>query len=140
MAFELNIEHPSKHVPWAGASGNGDIVRLGVDWSGASFKMTFAPSKGGTPISAMTLVGASAASQGISAAYDAAYVHPTTGAVVGATTIRPQIDEATMEALTWPADVTAPLVLYYDLLVTPSGQPQQVFCFGTFTIQPGVGD
>lgn len=140
MAFELNIEHFSKHVPWGGASGNADIVKLGVDWTGASFLMSFASAKGATPIAGVTLNNAVAGSQGISLTYDAEYVHPSTGAVVGATIIRPFIPEASLEALTWGAVASDPLILFYDLLVTPSGQPQQVFCFGKFTLQPGIGD
>lgn len=140
MAFELDIEHFSKHVPWGGASGNADIVRLGVDWTSATFAMSFAASKGGTPIGGIALANAAADSQGISLTYDAGYVHPSTGAVVGATTIRPFILETALEALTWGEVASDPLVLYYDFLVTPSGEPQQVFCFGTFTLQPGIGD
>ncbi|WP_333840466.1 hypothetical protein [Novosphingobium sp.] len=140
MAFELNIFHPSKHVPWGGVSGAADFVRMGVNWEAASFKMSFAASQGATPIGELSLTNASAGAQGISASYDAGYAHPETGAIVGATTIRPQIDEASLESLTWGSDPSAPLVLHYDLLITPTGGPQQVFCFGTFTIMPGVGD
>jgi len=140
MAFELNIFHPSKHVVWGGASGNADLVLVGNDWSGATFVMSFAATQGGTPIAGVTLGNAAAGSQGISASYDATYVHPETGAIVGATTIRPQIDETSLEALVWGSDPSADLVLHYDLLVTPVGGAQQVFCYGTFTLQPGVSD
>lgn len=140
MAFELPIEHLSRHVTFGGSSGDGDIELMGEDWSSAAFRMTFSASKGGSAISGLTLSAATAGTQGISATYDAGYIHPDTGAIVGATTIRPQIDEASFEALSWGSDPAAPLILYYDLLVTPAGQTQQVFCFGTFTIQPGVGD
>ncbi|PTR08671.1 MULTISPECIES: hypothetical protein [unclassified Novosphingobium] len=140
MAFELNIFHPSKRVPWGGASANADLVLVGTDWSAAAFSMSFAATQGGTAIADIQLANAAAGSQGISASYDASYVHPETGAVVGATTIRPQIDEASLEALVWGSDPTANLVLHYDLLVTPVGGVQQVFCYGTFTIQPGIGD
>lgn len=140
MAFELNIFHPSKHVVFGGASGNGDIVLTGLDWSAATFRMSFSASQGGTPIAGMQLSNAAAGSQGVSASYDANFVHPETGAVVGATSIRPQIDETSLEALSWGSDPAADLVLHYDLLVTPPGGVQQVFCYGTFTIQPGVGD
>lgn len=140
MSFELNIEHRSKHVAWGGASGNADLVRLGVDWTGAAFAMNFATTKGGTPIAGIALVNAASGSQGISATYDSGFIHPATGAVIGATTIRPLILETALEALTWGAVAADPLVLYYDLLVTPSGGLQRVFCFGTYTLYPGIGD
>lgn len=140
MAFELPIEHFSKHVQWGGATGDADIIELGVDLTGAAFAMNFATTKGGTPIPGIALSAASAGSQGISVTYDADYVHPETGAVIGASTIRPQIAETALEALTWGSDPSAPLVLYYDLLITPSGAPQEVYCYGTFTLHPGIGD
>lgn len=140
MSFELPIVHMSKHVPWGGSTTDADIIELGVDWSGAAFAMNFATTQGGTPIAGMALSAASAGSQGINATYDSGYVHPETGAVVGATTIRPLITEATLEALAWGSDPAAPLVLYYDLLVTPSGEPQRIYCYGTFTLYPGIGD
>lgn len=137
MAFDFNITHPSKHVPFGGASGDGDFIYLGVDLSAAAFVMTIAPQVGSAGI--ITLTNASAGTQGISATYNAGYVHPTTGQVVGATTVRPQIDETTFEGLTWGA-TDEPLVLAYDMLVTPSGGVQYVWFKGTFTIHPGVGD
>lgn len=140
MAFELPIEHFSKHVPWGGASGDADIIEMGVNLTGAAFAMNFATANGGTPIAGIALTTATAGSQGVSVTYDADYVHPETGEVIGASTIRPQIDEASLEALTWGADPSAPLVLRYDLLVTPSGTPQEVYCYGTFTLHPGIGD
>lgn len=138
MAFTWNITHNSRHTPWGGATGDADMVYLGVDWSDAVFDMSFALLVAAEPI--ITLTNAAAGSQGISATYDAGYVHPRTGEVVGATIIRPQIDEGTMELLNWGDDTTAPLVLYHDLLVTPAGEPQRVWFSGTFTILPGVGD
>lgn len=137
MAFTFPIVHNSKHTPWGGASGDADMVVLGLDWSGAAFKFSIAPQVGSVAL--ITLTNAAAGSQGISATYDASYVDDRTGLVVGATIIRPQIDEATFEALTWgPTD--EPLVLAHDMLVTPSGEPQFVWFDGAFTIYPGVGD
>jgi len=138
MAFEWNITHESKHVPWAGTTTDGDILYLGLDYSAAAFVMAFAATEGGSPV--ITLTNAAAGSQGVSATYDAAVVNPETGAVVGGTTIRPFITEATLEALTWGGDASAPLVLHFDFLITPSGGTQFVLCSGTFTIKPGVGD
>lgn len=138
MAFSFPITHNSKHTPWGGASGDADMVMLGVDWSGAAFKMGIAALVGSTPL--ITLINETAGTQGISATYDAGYVDPITGETVGATIIRPQIDEATFEALTWGDDTTAPLALVHDFLITPSGEPQFVWFDGTFTILPGVSD
>ena len=137
MAFTFPIVHNSKHTPWGGASGDADMVVLGLDWSGAAFVFTLAPLPGSAGV--ITLINQPAGTQGISATYDAGYVHPNTGLVVGATIIRPQIDEATFEALTWGA-TDEPLVLAHDMLITPSGEPQFVWFDGAFTIYPGVGD
>ena len=138
MAFSFPITQNSKHTPWGGATGTADMIVLGLDWSGAAFKMSFAPLVGSAAV--ITLTNAAAGTQGISATYDAGYVDDVTGLVVGATIIRPQIDEATFEALTWGSDTTAPLVLYHDFIVTPTGEPQFVWFDGVTTILPGVGD
>lgn len=140
MSFELPIVHMSRHVQWGGATGDADLIEMGVDWSGAAFAWNFSATPGGTPIAGLALATAAAGSQGVSATYDAGYVHPESGAVVGATTMRPQIGEAALEELVWGSDPAAPLVLYYDFLVTPSGEPQRVHCYGTFTLYPGIGD
>lgn len=137
MAFTWNITHNSKRTPWGGATGDADMVYLGIDWSAAAFRMTLAPLPGSAAL--ITLTNQVAGTQGISATYDAGYLHPETGVVVGATIIRPQIDEVTFEALTW-GESDEPLVLYHDMLVTPFGAPQRVFFDGTFTILAGVGD
>lgn len=138
MAFTLNLSHPSRRVPFGGAVGDADIVYGLTDWSGATFVMTFAATEGGTAV--ITLNNATAGTQGVSATYDADYVHPDTGEVIGATTIRPLIAEATLEGLTYPTDPTSPLVLYYDLLVTPTGEQQRVICKGTLSVYQGVSD
>lgn len=137
MAFELDITHRSRHVPFGGDTGDGDIIMMGEDLSAASFAMTFAASQGAAAL--ITLSNAAAGSQGVSAAYDASYIHPDRS-VVGATTVRPLVTEATFEALTWGPAPSAPVVLQYDLLVTPVGGTQRVICFGSFTIYPGIGD
>lgn len=132
MAFEWSIFHPSKNVPLLY-----DFVVLGENLSGAAFRMTFAATQGAAAV--ITLNAAAAGLQGVSAAYNSAYLHPVTGAAVGATTLKVQIDEATLKALTFPAAPTA-LKLAYDLLITPSGLPQRVHAYGTLTIAQGVGD
>lgn len=138
MAFERNYVHRSKHAPWGGGTGAGEIVVLGKDWSGAAFKWSFGPAVGSA--ADITLVNAAAGAQGVSATYDANYVHPDTGAIVGATTIVPQIDEATLEGLAWGGDPTAALVKQHELLVTPAGEPQRPYAHGTFTLYAGIGD
>lgn len=137
-SIEDNIIHRNKHTPFGGASGLEDWVEEGVDWSGATFVMTIAEAEGAA--AKITLNGATAGSQGISATFDAGHVSEVTGAVVGATTIRPQIDETTFEGLTTFPTAPAPYELVYDLLCTPSGEPQRVIYHGTFTIYHGVGD
>lgn len=135
MAFELPIT-AFRHAPWGGASGLADLVRLADDWSGAALLWVIADKAGGAV--QITLVNVAAGSQGISASYDAAYPHPTSGAVVGATIIRPQIDVATLEGLTSPAIPSDDIVLYHTLYVTPSGGVKRVLCYGAFTVKQGA--
>lgn len=128
-----------RRVPFGGAGGDRDIVLLGLDWSAATYAMQIraAPGDTGTPL--VSLVNAAAGSQGISATYDAAYIHPVTGATVGATTIRPQIDKATMAALPVNADDPAqPIDLWHDIHVIVGALPEFVFRSGKFTVEPGV--
>lgn len=135
MAFELNMT-AFRRAPWGGDTGLADIVVLGKDWSGATFLWRFgAPSDLAMDIS---LGNASAGSQGVSATYDAAYVHPTSGAVVGATTIRPQIDETTLEALSYSG--VADLELAHTFYIDPADSIELVYCYGTMTIKQGVAD
>lgn len=135
MAFELDIT-AFRRVPWGGATALADIIVLGKNWSAATFLWRF-----GAPADLLmdiSLGNASAGSQGVSATYDATYVHPDSGAVVGATTIRPQIDEATLEALTYSG--VADLEVAHTFYITPSGEPERVYCYGTMTIKQGVAD
>lgn len=136
MASERNWTHRSKHTPWIAGESFGPIIKVGKDWSAAGFVMAFAVTEAGSPV--ITLTSASAGSQGVSAVYDADYVHPATGEVVGATIISPHIDETTFEALTFTG--TEPLVLHYDFLVTPAGESQRPELFGTLTVHQGIGD
>lgn len=141
MSFERNYYHRSRHTPFGGSTGEGQIIMLGQNWTGAAFVWSFSTTPNapaGSAATGFTLNAATAGSQGVSVTYDANYVHPKTGAVVGASIITPQIDETTLEALTFTG--TADLVLYHDLLVTPSGQPQRCLLNGTLTIAQGIGD
>lgn len=141
MAAERNWKHPSRHTPFGAGTGQGKIIKVGADWSGAAFVWAFATTTNGTPsggTTGFTINAAAAGIQGVSAVYDPNYVHPKTGMVVGATLITPQIDEATLEGLTYTG--TADLVLYYDLNVTPTGQPQRTLAYGTLSIRQAIGD
>lgn len=137
-AFNYPIYHYSRHVQYGGAVGDADIIMFGPDYSTADFVMTIAASPGSAAL--INLFGAGAGDEGVSATFEDPFTHPITGEVGSATIIRPQINEASFEALTWGADITAPLVLYYDLLMTPDGAPQRGVCFGSFTLYPGIGD
>lgn len=136
MAAELNIA-AFKRVPFGGSSGEGDIVLLGYDWSGAAFAMDIRVNPGDTGTPLVGLTNASAGAEGISATYNAAYPL-SDGSTAGATIIRPQINESTMEALALSARPKDPVALHYDLHVTPSGQNKRVLAYGKFTIYPGV--
>lgn len=138
MAFERNWVHRSKHAPWGGGSGAGEIVAYGVDWSGAAFNWAFADAVGSAAL--ITLANQPAGTQGVSAVYDASLVHPVSGAIIGGTIIMPLIAEDAFEGLSWGADPAATKVLQHDLLITPAGGVQRPYCFGTLSIHPGIGD
>lgn len=127
-----------KRVPWGGVSGEADMVVLGADWSAGTFAMQLRNEPGDTGTALVSLTNASPGAQGTSASYDAGYLHPETGVVVGATIIRPQINETTIEALALDSDPAKPLVLHYDIHATISGIGKFVLMAGTFTIKPGV--
>lgn len=137
MATELDIAVRSKRVPWGGASGEADIDWMREDISGATFKMEIRLEPGDTGSALVTLNNATAGSEGISATYDAGYLHPDTEEVVGATIIRPQINEATMEALATAADTSDSVEANYDIHATISGV-KRLLLYGKFTYYPGV--
>lgn len=128
-----------KRVPLGGAPGDQDIILMGLDWSAATYSMQVRPAAGDTSTPYVNLSNAAAGSEGISASYNSGYVSPVTSTVVGATTIRPQINQATLAAIPLTSDdPSQPAVLAYDIKVTPSGGQAQVFLYGTFTLYPGV--
>ncbi len=135
MPFEQNLS-AFKHASWGGTNGLADLVRLGDDWSQTAFTWALSSSPGGTNV--LTLTAAPEGQQGISAAYEAQYVHPVTGDVVGATIIRPQIDQASFEAIADTAPHDAQIVLHHTLYAAPPGEPRRVLCFGNFTIKKGA--
>ena len=134
MSVEIPYFHPSRKVQWGGSNGEADLFIYGLDWNAATFLMTFAYNQGESP--AITLTNAAAGSQGLSAIYDATLIHPTTGAVVGGTRIRPQINSATLLGLNWT--VIATKVMHYDLKITPAGISEIPYSYGTFKIRVGT--
>lgn len=139
MAVELNIS-TWRHTPFGGSTGHGDIVIVGFDYSAATYVMHIRPAPGhaGSPLIALN--NAAPASQGISATYDPAYAMPDGSGTVGATIVRIEIDESSIESLATAAKPEDPAVFYYDLQFTPavSGARKDVVAFGTFTVLPGV--
>ncbi|MBK61645.1 MAG: hypothetical protein CL575_01635 [Altererythrobacter sp.] len=127
-----------KRVPWGGANGEADIVVLGLDWSAGTYLMEVRPEPGNTSAALLSIANASAGAQGVSVSYEAGYLHPKTGAVVGATIIRPQINETSLESLSYGADPADPVTLFYDIHATVSGRGKFVLMAGKFIIQPGV--
>ena len=133
-----------KRTPWGGVSGDADIVILGLDWSAGTFLMEIRPEPGSTGTAMVSITNASAGAEGFSASYDSAYPHPTVTdesgdpLVVGATIIRPQINETTLEGLAYGADPADAVVLFYDIHATVSGRGKFVLMGGQFTIEPGV--
>jgi len=109
---------------------------VGPNWSAGAFLMHIRQSFGDTTTPVITLSNAAAGTQGISATYDAAYVIGT-GAIVPATKILVQIDEATLEALPLGTPATTPVNYVYDLHVTPTGKAKRVVMFGKIAIYPG---
>lgn len=136
----LDILVPTKRTDFGGATGDGDIDILSMDYSNATgFRFQVRPFGGhtGTPLVSLSL--AAAGSEGVSVSYDPDVLDPDTGDVEGATTIRIQIAEATLTALAWGSTpIDEPLVLYYDLLITLPTLPEQMVCYGTFTVDAGV--
>lgn len=114
------------------------IAILGPDFTGATFAMHLRNRKGDAGAPLISLVNAAAGSQGISASYDANYNYNENGDEAPASKVLIQIDEATLEGLATSNRAEIPLILYYDLHVTPPGLPKRVIAEGEFTILPGV--
>ena len=115
-----------------------DVAILGPNYTGAAFAMHIRNNTGDTGTPLVSLANATAGTQGISVTYEAAYVYNEAGDTAPASLISIQIDEATLESLTLNNPTNEPMVLYYDLHVTPTGQAKRVELLGTFTIYPGV--
>ncbi len=129
-----------KRVPFIDEDG-ATIVFVGENFAGGSYAMHIRnhPGDTGTPI--VSLAGATAGTQGISVTYDTDYIYvdengdDQTGP---ASLVLIQIDEATIEGLSLGTPTDEPVILHYDLHVTPSGAAKRVVSRGKFIIDPGV--
>lgn len=139
MAANITLE-ADKRVPFVEADG-ATIVFVGEDWTGAAFAMHIRNNPGDTGTPVVSLAGATAGTQGLSVAYDAAYIYvDETGEEITApaSLLLIQIDEATLEALSLGTPANEALTLHYDIHVTPSGGVKRVVAEGKFIINPGV--
>jgi hypothetical protein len=132
MAAKVPLE-AFKRVPFVD-----DVAILGPNYTGAAFSMHIRNRNGDTGTPIVSLANAAVGVQGISVTYIAAYAYNEAGAVAPASLILIQIDEATLEALALNNPSNEPVVLNYDLHVTPVGGVKRVELLGTFTINPGA--
>jgi hypothetical protein len=114
------------------------IPEMGSDYSGATLLMHVRTEPGGTGTPLLALSNATPPSQGLSIAYDAAFVDPEGKLPNGASLLRVMINEATLEALPTATDTSKPLVLHYDIHVSRADITKFVFCGGKFIVEPGV--
>lgn len=134
MAANINLA-AFKRTPFVS-----DIAIVGPDYTGAAFAMHIRNRPGDTGSPLITLGAASAGSEGVSVAYDPAYLYVRDGVEITelASIITIRINEATLEALSLNNPTANPVGLAYDLHITPSGEDKRVASFGTFAIYPGV--
>lgn len=114
------------------------IPEMGANYTGATLAAEVRASPGDTGSAIITLANATPPTEGLSVTYDAAYVDPNGELENGASLVRMLITEDTLEALTLSTPASDPLVLHYDIHLTPSGGTKFVFARGTFTVNPGV--
>lgn len=122
-----------KRVPF-----DNDIAFQLVDYSGATAAMEIRPEPGGQGAALVTLGASVSGGEGIVISYDANYPDTDGELPDGATLVRLIINETTIEGLAYGTPASEPVVLHYDLHLTPSGSKKFVLCGGTFTISPGV--
>ncbi|MEC7398808.1 MAG: hypothetical protein VYD00_02170 [Pseudomonadota bacterium] len=109
------------------------------DWSSATALMEIRPEPGGDGDPLVSLGASVNGGQGIKITYDAARSFEYAGVTyVGASLIQIIVNETAMEGLVYGSDPAQPVVLHYDLHLTPSGGKKFVALAGTFTIQPGT--
>lgn len=128
----LTIAAP-KRVPF-----DDSIYRMGSDYSGATPRMEVRQLKGDSSTPIFALDASTSGGQGIVVTYDADYVDPDGLMPNGATQVRIIINETTLEGVDYNTPSDQPLVLYYDIHLTPAGGKKFVFCEGQFVIYPGV--
>lgn len=133
MAFERDFI-AFKNAVWGGLSGRVSITVTDEDLSGADFAWAFSATEGAS--ADITLTDEAAGTEGISATYDPDFVDPQTRVVVGGTVIVPQIDQDTLEGLTFA--VADDLELVHTLYYTPLGGSKTVLCFGKLTVKQGA--
>lgn len=136
----INLE-ADKRVPFVDDDG-ATWVFVGEDWHDAAFSMEIRHLPGDTGVSLVSLSNASSGSEGISCTFDDGYPYTDPWAkedvTAEASLVLAQIDESTLEALSLGTPYDKPIVLYYDLHVTPDGGVKRVAAQGRFTINPGV--
>lgn len=129
-----------RNVPWGGAGGGEEFVFLGENLAGADYQLQIRTAPGNRTGAALVDLATTAnpAIDGLTWAWDAGYLDPQTGAVVGATIITPLILDTTLEGLPWPTERDKPIELAYDFLVTRVGGIQRIEACGKFILYPGV--
>jgi len=108
---------------------------VGQDLTGATFKMQVRDSKAAGAVLRADLATVTTAVQGVRLAS----VSTTEG--VTTSIMQVIISAATMAAMDVAEDTSQPgddMVIYYDMIITPSGTPAFVAVAGTFTIVAGV--
>ena len=115
-----------------------NIPEMGANYTGATLAAEIRTSPGGSGDPVIALATATPPTQGLSVTYDAAFVDPLGELPNGASVVKMLVAETTLEALAYAADPAVPVVLHYDIHLTPDGGTKFVFARGTFTVNPGV--
>jgi hypothetical protein len=136
--FEVDLT-AWRNAPYGGVGMEKDFVHLGENLSGSTLRLQIRTAPGNRIDALITLNAVGAPNTpGLYHQWSAGYLHPVTGATVGASIVTPFIADTALEALPWPPERDQPIVLHYDYLVTPAGGIERVECFGKFTLYPGV--
>ncbi|WP_226634507.1 hypothetical protein [Novosphingobium profundi] len=125
-----------RHADWGGSDGSEIVAFLGEDLTQAHFAWSFADRAGGNVL--LTLEATTEGLQGLVARYEPDYVHPVSGAVVGATLLIPQIDRETLLALDTPGETGADIVLFHTLYLTRDSGLKHAEFAGNFRIMQGA--
>ena len=126
-----------KHVPFVSEN----IQIIGPNITSANALMQIRVKQGDEGSALVTLNKAAQGLQGVSLTYNPAYTYQdASGNAVAttATTVLIQIDETTLEALSFNNPKNSPLTLSYDIHLTKSGDRKRLFCEGQFIIIPGT--